>query len=88
MPSAAQKQRRRKLKQKKETKKGRIRLWQDHQERCRVAVVRAGMLVLNRHARHLSRTTSSHTTLFRFYVRRSRKSRGTCQLMRLWTKKP
>ena len=44
MPSAAQKQRRRKLKQKKEQKKGRIRLWQDHQERCSAAVVRAGML--------------------------------------------
>ena len=44
MPLAAQKQRRRKLKQKKETKKERIRLWQDHQERCSAAVVRAGML--------------------------------------------
>ena len=44
MPSAAQKQRRRKLKQKKEQKKGRIRLWQDHQERVRAAVIRAGML--------------------------------------------
>ena len=41
MPSAAQKQRRRKLKQKKETKKGRIRLWQDHQERVKAAVFSA-----------------------------------------------
>ena len=41
MPSAAQKQRRRKLKQKKEQKKGRIRLWQDHQERVKAAVLAA-----------------------------------------------
>ena len=62
MPSAAQKQRRRKLKQKKETKKGRIRLWQDHQERCRAAVLRACMLVL-----HPERSPSEQDHFFTYH---------------------